>query len=93
LGRESNEYLESTKRYNEMKQTAVQWLASNVMYLNITPNEMHEFLEWYEEAKDMERNQLIDAHISGYEYHAQSEKFVAGYNYFEKTYEEPYEKP
>jgi hypothetical protein len=76
-----------------MKQTAVKWLASKIMCLNISPKEMHEFLEWYEEAQEMEKHQLIDAHISGYEYHEQSKKFVAGYNYFETTYEEPYEKP
>lgn len=45
-----------------MKQTAVQWFASKVMYLKINPKEMHDFLEWYEEAKQMEKEQIKDAY-------------------------------
>jgi hypothetical protein len=57
-----------------MKQTAVKWFASKVMYLNISPKEMHDFLDWYEEAKEMEKNQKIEFannygfHICGYDY-------------------------
>ena len=76
-----------------MKQTAVQWLEDNLIGNPFSEKDFAHNVNVFKQAKDMERNQLIDAHISGYEYHAQSEKFVAGYNYFEKTYEEPYEKP
>jgi hypothetical protein len=57
-----------------MKQTAVKWFASKVMYLNISPKEMHDFLDWYEEAKEMEKKQKIEFannygfHICGYDY-------------------------
>lgn len=42
--------------------TAVQWFASKVMSLNISPKEMHDFLEWFEEAKQMEKEQIVNAH-------------------------------
>jgi len=45
-----------------MKQTAVKWFASKVMYLNISPKEMHDFLDWYEEAKEIEKEQIVQAH-------------------------------
>ena len=48
-----------------MKQTAVQWFASKVMYLKISPSEMHEFLEWFEEAKQREKMQIESAHRHG----------------------------
>lgn len=57
-----------------MKQTAVQWFATRVTYLKISPKEMHDFLDWYEEAKEMEKNQKIEFannygfHICGYDY-------------------------
>jgi hypothetical protein len=44
-----------------MKQTAVQYFASKVMYLNISPKEMHDFLDWFEQAKEMERQQIVEA--------------------------------
>jgi hypothetical protein len=47
------------------KQTAVQYFASKVMYLNITPSEMHDFLQWYEEAKKIEKEQIIEAYLNG----------------------------
>ena len=48
-----------------MKQTAVQWFASKVMYLKISPSEMHEFLEWFEEAKKIEKEQIEKAYNDG----------------------------
>jgi hypothetical protein len=32
--------------YPAMKQTAVQWFASKVMYLKMNPTEVFDFLEW-----------------------------------------------
>ena len=48
-----------------MNQTAVQWFATRVTYLKISPKEMHDFLDWYEEAKQMEKEQIEDAYDSG----------------------------
>jgi hypothetical protein len=76
-----------------MKKTAVQWLEDNLIGNPFSEKDFAHNVNVFKQAKEMEKHQLIDAHISGYEYHEQSEKFVAGYNYFEKTYEEPYEKP
>ena len=42
------------------KQTAVQWFASKVMYLKMNPKEVFDFLQWYEEALDMEKDQIIE---------------------------------
>lgn len=68
-----------------MKQTAVQWFASKVMYLNISPEEMHDFLQWFEEAKQMEKEQIKSAYIEG--------AWWRTFNYdVEKYYKETYEK-
>jgi hypothetical protein len=47
------------------KQTAVQYLSSKVMSLNITPKQMKDFLDWYASAKEMEKDQIEDAYDSG----------------------------
>ena len=47
------------------KQTAVQWFASKVMYLKMNPKEVFDFLEWYEKAKEMEKEQIIRARQDG----------------------------
>jgi hypothetical protein len=65
LGRESNQYLESTKRDSEMKQTAVQWFALKVMHLKMNPKQAFEFIEWFDQAKQMEKEQIKDAHLNG----------------------------
>ena len=67
----------------ENKQTAVQWFASKVMYLNISPKEMHNFLDWFEEAKEREKEQIKEAFLDGYESHP----YLA-----EQYYKESYEK-
>jgi len=69
-----------------MKQTAVQWFASKVMYLKISPSEMHDFLEWYEEAKEMEKEQMKDA-FTDLNYYTPFDSDVA----FEEYYKEKYE--
>ena len=45
-----------------MKQTAVQWFTSKVMYLKMNPKEVFDFLQWYEEALEMEKEQIKDAY-------------------------------
>lgn len=67
-----------------MEQTAVKWFASKVMYLNISPKEMHDFLDWYEEALEMEKEQIRTAFVvgkwDGKDRHIDSEK------YYNETY-------
>jgi cell division inhibitor SulA len=48
-----------------MKQTAVDWFASKLMYLKMNPKEVFEFVGWLEEAKEMEKEQIEDAYDSG----------------------------
>ena len=68
-----------------MKQTAVQWFATRVTYLNISPKEMHDFLDWYEEAKEIEKEQMGDTWVD-------SRTFDKGDNYFgkQKSFDEYY---
>lgn len=54
--------IEEIEREETMKQTAVQWFAARIMTLNISPKEMHDFLEWFEEAKQMEKQQIKNAY-------------------------------
>ena len=46
-----------------MKQTAVQRFATKVLNLNISPKQMHDFLEWFEQAKEIEKEQMKDAFL------------------------------
>lgn len=48
-----------------MKQTAVDWFASKLMYLKMNPKEVFEFVGLLEEAKEMEKEQIEDAYDSG----------------------------
>jgi hypothetical protein len=77
---------EQSGLYTTRKQTAVDWFASKVMYLKISPSEMHEFLEWYEKAKQMEKEQIKEAFDNGYHIGY----FDRNYNleqYYKETYE------
>jgi hypothetical protein len=65
-----------------MKQTAVQWFATRVTYLKISPKEMHDFLDWYEEAKEMEKEQIEDAYWDG----IFNGEFLDGAGYYNETY-------
>ena len=48
-----------------MRQTAVQFLGTKLMYLKMTPKEIRDFLEWYEKAKEMEEGQIAVAYSTG----------------------------
>ena len=65
-----------------MKQTAVQFFASKMMYLKISPKEMHDFLQWFEESRKMEKEQIEDAFDIGF-----CEGFDFGFRDFDPTYE------
>lgn len=68
-----------------MKQTAVQWFASKVMYLNISPKEMHNFLDWFEEAKEREKEQIKDA-FTDLNYYTPFDSHVAFEEYYKEVY-------
>jgi len=53
-----------------------------MMYLNISPKEMHEFLEWFEESRKMEKEQIEDAFDIGF-----CKGFDFGFRDFDPTYE------
>ena len=69
-----------------MKQTAVQWFASKVMYLKMNPKEVFDFIQWLEEAKEMEKEQIKDA-FTDLNYYTPFDSDVA----FEEYYKEKYE--
>jgi hypothetical protein len=57
------------------------------MYLNISPKEMHDFLDWFEQAKEMERQQIVEAVsycLDGAM--TEEEAYKEGEQYFEETY-------
>jgi hypothetical protein len=64
-----------------MKQTAVQWFASKAMYLKMNPKEVFDFLQWYEEALEMEKKQMIEVSKEG----------IFSTHEFEQYYKETYE--
>ena len=68
-----------------MKQTAVQFLGTKLMYLNMNPKEIKDFLEWYEKAKEMEEAQIALAYSTG-ALDGVIQNFTNGYSYYEKTY-------
>jgi hypothetical protein len=48
------------------KQTALQWFALKVMHLKMNPKEAFEFIEWFDQAKEMEKEQIKEAWIEGF---------------------------
>jgi hypothetical protein len=73
-----------------MRNTAVQMFATKVMALDITPKQMLYFLDWYQLALEMEKQQIIQAHgkqlkktqtAGNYEY------YLTGEQYYQETYE------
>ena len=67
------------------KQTAVQWFASKVMYLKMNPKEVFDFLEWYEQAKEMEEHEIAKAHTEGF-LAGDNNVYKGGYVYYQETY-------
>ena len=68
------------------KQTAVQWFATKVLNLKISPKQMHEFLEWFEQAKEMEKEQMKDAFTDTH-YYTPFDSHVAFEEYYKELYE------
>ena len=69
-----------------MKQTAVDWFALKVMYLKMNPKEVFEFVGWLEEAKEMEKEQMLECYENVFFTDSGSELK------FEEYYNETYEK-
>jgi len=46
-----------------MKQTAVQWFALKLMSLKMNPKEVFDFVGWLEEAKEMEKEQMLNFYM------------------------------
>lgn len=73
-----------------MRNTAVQMFATKVMALDITPKQMLYFLDWYQLALEMEKQQIIEAHgkqlkktqtAGNYEY------YLTGEQYYKEKYQ------
>jgi hypothetical protein len=47
------------------KKTAVECFALKLMYLKMNPKELFDFIGWLEEAIDMEKEQIKEAHLNG----------------------------
>lgn len=72
----------------ENKQTAVEWLVDkwgNAIHWN-----WEQIKQWFEQAKEMEKEQIIDAFDEGqnyeYEYHINSAPKFDSQTYFTETY-------
>ena len=67
-----------------MRQTAVEQFANRVSQLDLSPKDMNEFLKWFKEAKEIEKEQIKSAYIEG--------SWWRTFNYdVEKYYKETYE--
>lgn len=64
-----------------MKQTALQWFALKVMHLKMNPKQAFEFIEWFDKAKEMEKEQMLEVSKEG----------IFSTHEFEQYYKETYE--
>jgi len=74
--------------YNMKKQTAVEWLLNNLLstaLLRLTKDEHHLYKELKEQAKAMEREQIIKAFCEGYD-HDGDNYDGAEISYYNRTY-------
>jgi len=75
--------------YPAMKQTAVQWFALKVMYLKMNPKQAFEFIEWFDQAKEMEKEQMgdtwVDSRIAD-----KGDDYIGKQKSFEQYYNETY---
>ena len=72
-----------------MKQTAVEWFASKVMYLKMNPKEAFEFIEWFDQAKEMEKEQIKEAYkIVDLDIQHEDVGEINSEQYYKETYEQ-----
>ena len=72
-----------------MRNTAVQMFATKVMALDITPKQMLYFLDWYQLALEMEKQQIIQAHgkqLKKTQTDGNYEYYLTGEQYYNETY-------
>jgi phosphoribosylformylglycinamidine (FGAM) synthase-like amidotransferase family enzyme len=69
-----------------MKNTALEMFATKVMSLNISPEEMRLFVEWFAEAKELEKHQISMAHLEG-AMKMHHKEYQSGDLYYKETYE------
>lgn len=79
---------EESGLYTTRKQTAVQWFALKVMYLKMNPKEVFDFLQWYEEALEMEKEQIKDAYkVIDLDIQHEDVGEINSEEYYKETYE------
>jgi len=66
-----------------MKQTAVEWLYEHIL---LTPLDIRSINKCLEQAKEMEKEQIIKAHTNGWNKGIQNE-LITSQEYYKETYE------
>jgi hypothetical protein len=67
-----------------MKQTAVEWLMDKLF----DPSTMvQEQIQWFQQAKQMEKEQTINANRDGVDMVVNKENFITGEQYYNQTYQ------
>ena len=66
-----------------MKQTAVEWLYDRFLYAGYAVNS-----EWLEQAKEMEKEQIIKANRDGIDMVVDKKYFISGEQYYNETFKQ-----
>jgi hypothetical protein len=67
--------------YNMNKQTAVEWLYERFLFAGYAVP-----AEWKEKAKEMEKQQIINANRDGVDMVVDNKNFITGEQYYNETY-------
>jgi hypothetical protein len=67
-----------------MKQTAVEWLVENIREKGLVAALWNEKV--FERAKEMEKQQIIDANRNGVDMVIDNKQFITGEQYYNKTF-------
>jgi hypothetical protein len=67
-----------------MKQTAVEWLLENLP--SLFQDDSGHYQKLFQQAKAMEKEQIVDAFDSGQMEEAKQEFWTKGYKYYNETY-------
>jgi hypothetical protein len=78
------------------KQTAVEWLYSELSKNNISndsiKSRIYKESEIWKQAKQMEKEQIIEANRDGVDMVIAEERYITGEDYYNETYKENYER-
>ncbi len=69
---------------SRMKQTAVEWLQENLP--SLFQDDSGHYQKLFQQAKAMEKEQIVDAFDSGQMEEAKQEFWTKGYKYYNETY-------